>query len=110
MQQYKQEMSDMISCLEIFLVYSEYEFFRKAERILLKILNELKFSLKEIKKISLEETSPLLMKTSNTHVCIPGFYSPNEPVVYISSFYNELDVINSKQRPKKLIIIGSDSK
>lgn len=43
-------------------------------------------------------------------MCIPGFYAPNEPVVYISSFYNELAVINSKQRPKKLIIIGSDGK
>ena len=50
------------------------------------------------------------MRMVNTHVCIPGFYNPNEPIVNISSFYNQLDVINSKQRPKKLIIIGGDSK
>lgn len=50
------------------------------------------------------------MRMNNTHVCIPGSYTPNEENVYISSFYNELDVINSKQRPKKLIMIGSDSK
>lgn len=46
MQQYRQDVSDIINCLQLFLLYDETEFFRKAERIIIKIMDELKFSLK----------------------------------------------------------------
>ena len=39
-----------------------------------------------------------------------GTYSPYLPNVKIDSFRNQIQIIHSKQRPKKMIIIGSDGK
>ena len=90
---------------------NEPELFRRAERLIYRILGELRLSLKEVKKIYLEETSPLLMKMKNTSVCLPGSYKPSSPSnILIHSFRNELRVLISKQRPKKLIIEGNDGK
>lgn len=41
---------------------------------------------------------------------MPGLYQPNKPVVRIQGFHNELAVLQSKQRPRKLLIYGSDGK
>ena len=51
------------------------------------------------------------MKMTNTSVCLPGSYKPSSPSkILIDAFKNELKVLISKQRPKKLIILGSDGK
>ena len=64
-----------------------------------------------VKKLSLEESSPVLMRMTNTKVCLPGSYKPYSAAnIFIHSFKSELRVLFSKQRPKKLIIIGSDGK
>lgn len=46
--------------LELYLDMDETELFRKAERIIYRVLGELNISLKAIEKISLDETSPKL--------------------------------------------------
>lgn len=43
-------------------------------------------------------------------LAIPGSYLPNQPVCRISSFNSSLQVITSKQRPRKLCMRGSDGK
>lgn len=46
-----------------------------------------------------------------TSVCLPGSYSPfSSQNIMIDSFKNEIKVLVSKQRPKKLIILGTDGK
>jgi hypothetical protein len=41
-----------------------------------------------MKKVSLEEASPLLEKYKSSKVCIPGSYKPHGENVYIASFRN----------------------
>jgi FKBP12-rapamycin complex-associated protein len=41
---------------------------------------------------------------------IPGLYQPNKKGVKIIGFSNELSVLQSKQRPRKLTIYGDDNK
>ena len=43
-------------------------------------------------------------------LAIPGSYVPNQPVIRISQVNSSLQVITSKQRPRKLQIIGSNGK
>ena len=43
-------------------------------------------------------------------LAIPGSYVPNQPVIRISQVNSSLQVITSKQRPRKLCIIGSNGK
>lgn len=41
-------------------------------------------------------------------LAVPGTYIAGEPLVRIQSFAPQLHVISSKQRPRKLTILGSD--
>ena len=43
-------------------------------------------------------------------LAIPGSYVPNQPVIRISQVNSSLQVITSKQRPRKLCIVGSNGK
>lgn len=43
-------------------------------------------------------------------LAIPGSYVPNQPVIRISQVNSSLQVITSKQRPRKLCITGSNGK
>jgi len=43
-------------------------------------------------------------------LAILGSYVPNQPVIRISQVNSSLQVITSKQRPRKLCIVGSNGK
>ncbi len=43
-------------------------------------------------------------------VCLFGEYNPAIEPIYITSFKNELKIIPSKQRPKKIVVRGSNEK
>lgn len=58
--------------------------------------------------LELQYCSPLLMDARNLELAVPGTYQPCAPIVNISSFVPTLSIIASKQRPRKLTIIGSD--
>ncbi|KAJ6299158.1 hypothetical protein OIU76_020180 [Salix suchowensis] len=58
--------------------------------------------------LDLQSVSPELVECCNLELAVPGTYRADLPVVTIASFAPELVVITSKQRPRKLTIIGSD--
>ena len=62
------------------------------------------------KKVYLKNVAPALVESNNYLSSIPGLYKPNSPIIRIVSFANELSVLQSKQRPRKLKIFGSDGK
>jgi len=61
-------------------------------------------------KLDLEEVSPKLLAARDLAVAVPGTYHAFRPVVCISSFNRYLNVIESKQRPRKLRLTGTDGK
>lgn len=40
---------------------------------------------------------------------MPGTYDPNQPIIRIQSIAPSLQVITSKQRPRKLTLMGKDT-
>lgn len=56
----------------------------------------------------LQYVSPALVRAQGTELAVPGTYIAGEPLVTISAFAPQLHVISSKQRPRKLSIMGSD--
>ncbi|KAJ4958930.1 hypothetical protein NE237_026041 [Protea cynaroides] len=58
--------------------------------------------------LDLQSVSPELVNCRNLELAVPGTYRAGSPVVTIASFAPQLVVITSKQRPRKLTIIGSD--
>ncbi|EGG15157.1 protein kinase [Cavenderia fasciculata] len=58
--------------------------------------------------LELQYISPKLMNSVDMDLVVPGTYRAGEPIIRIQSFSSILSVIPSKQRPRKLTIIGSD--
>ena len=74
-----------------------YQVFRRISR-----------QLPQMTSLDLTYCSPKLLASKDLDLAIPGTYKSGQPVVRISSFDATLGVINSKQRPRKLIVNGSD--
>lgn len=64
--------------------------------------------LQSLTTLDLQSVSPELLECRNLELAIPGTYRADSPVVTIASFVDQLVVITSKQRPRKLTIHGSD--
>ncbi|CAN0880168.1 Serine/threonine-protein kinase TOR [Linum grandiflorum] len=57
-----------------------------------------------------QSASPDLVQCRDLELAVPGTYQADAPVVTIASFAPQLAIIQSKQRPRKLTILGSDGK
>eukprot|EP01132_Coremiostelium_polycephalum_P002833 gene2833-3519_t len=64
--------------------------------------------LPQILTLELQYSSPKLLESVDMELAIPGTYKAGEPIIRIQSFSPILTIIQSKQRPRKLTIIGSD--
>ncbi|OMO63404.1 hypothetical protein COLO4_32473 [Corchorus olitorius] len=64
--------------------------------------------LQSLTTLDLQSVSPELVDCRDLELAVPGTYRAESPVVTIASFARQLDVITSKQRPRKLTIHGSD--
>jgi len=73
-----------------------------------KIFRLLDKQLVQMKALELHQVSPKLLTAKDLEVAIPGTYRANKPLVTVKSFHPQLQVIPSKQRPRKLTITGSD--
>ena len=60
--------------------------------------------------IHLENVSPKLLSIQETVLSLPGLYKPNKLEIYINGFCSQLPVQNSKQKPRRILIYGTDGK
>lgn len=60
--------------------------------------------------IDLQYVSPRLLSAENLELVVPGTYKSGKPMIRITRFVPKLSVIASKQRPRRLAIMGSDGK
>ena len=54
--------------------------------------------------------APFLVTSKKYNSSIPGMYVPRKNCVKIAGFSNELTILLSKQRPRKLTVFGNDGK
>ncbi|ESO95689.1 hypothetical protein LOTGIDRAFT_214800 [Lottia gigantea] len=66
--------------------------------------------LPQLTSLELQYVSRKLLQCQDLELAVPGTYQPNQPVVKIKRVKSSLQVITSKQRPRKLSIYGSDGK
>lgn len=74
-----------------------YQVFRRISR-----------QLPQVTALELTYCSPKLLNSKDLDLAVPGTYKSGQPVVRIMSFETTFSVINSKQRPRKLNVHGSD--
>ncbi|ORZ13215.1 armadillo-type protein [Absidia repens] len=92
-----QESRDLNNLNQAWELY--YQVFKRIQR-----------QLPQLTSLELQYISPRLLEARNLELCVPGYYRSGEPIVRIAKFNPSLTVIASKQRPRKLTIIGSDGK
>lgn len=63
---------------------------------------------KIIFELDLRLISPALLGARDLELAIPGTYAPGAPVVRIARFEGSMNVIVSKQAPRKLSLFGDD--
>ncbi|XP_074653906.1 serine/threonine-protein kinase mTOR-like [Tubulanus polymorphus] len=64
--------------------------------------------LPQLTSLELQYVSPKLLMCRNLELAVPGTYDPNQPIIQIKQVQSSLQVITSKQRPRKLSIFGSN--
>lgn len=64
--------------------------------------------LPQLTSLELHYVSPKLLLCRDLELAVPGSYVPNQPIVRIAYIQSSLQVITSKQRPRKLCIKGSN--
>jgi serine/threonine-protein kinase mTOR len=74
------------------------------------IYKRVKDSFENIRKIYLKNVAPFLLTSQKYRSTIPGLYAPAKDCVRVTGFANELMILQSKQRPRKLTVLGSDGK
>ncbi|KAL2759917.1 hypothetical protein ACRALDRAFT_1038929 [Sodiomyces alcalophilus JCM 7366] len=74
-----------------------YQVFRRISR-----------QLPQLTSLELPYCSPKLLAAKDLDLAVPGTYRSGQPIVRIMEFDGTFTVINSKQRPRKISLMGSD--
>lgn len=74
-----------------------YQVFRRISR-----------QLPQLNALELTYVSPNLLNAKDLDLAVPGTYQSGKPVIRIIQFEGTFNVISSKQRPRKLGLLGSD--
>ena len=103
---------DLNTALQLLLDYQKYNdlFYLKEAW---DIYQELFLNMREkgIKNnYNLSDVSPILENFTESEASMLGIYRSDSPIIKISGFKNTINVLRSKQRPKKITIYGSDGK
>lgn len=108
----------MAACPRLSLLTIDTQVFKKVEK-----------QLPQLTTLDLQYVSPGLLKARNLELAVPGklfcsssltpeltkqtlqgTYQSGRPVIRINSFATKLTVISSKQRPRRLLLKGSDGR
>lgn len=87
-----QDVNDLNQAWDLY-----YQVFRRISR-----------QLPQVTTLELTYCSPKLLNAKSLDLAVPGTYRSGQEIVRIMSFETTFSVINSKQRPRKLNVNGSD--
>lgn len=93
-----------------FLVTGDVKHVTQAWEFYYHVFKKISKQLPNLTSLELQYVSPKLLKCSNLELAVPGVYHPNKPIIKIAKIKGDLQVITSKQRPRKLCIKGSNGK
>jgi FKBP12-rapamycin complex-associated protein len=75
-----------------------------------RVFRALNKALPALMALDLPSASPRLLGAHDLELAVPGTYAPGAPVVRITSVCPHVDVIASKQRPRRVTLSGSDGR
>ncbi|MCP9257960.1 Serine/threonine-protein kinase mTOR [Dirofilaria immitis] len=109
-QTYENELKEAWNACRCYLRSQNAKELNQAWDLYYIVFRKISSQLRQLTSLDLNYVSPRLVKARDLELAVPGTYDPNAPLVTISSINNTLQVINSKQRPRKVVMKGSDGK
>ncbi|KAJ1361790.1 hypothetical protein KIN20_021134 [Parelaphostrongylus tenuis] len=109
-QTYYCELSDAYKFCQAFKRTENVKELTQAWEIYCQVFKKITAQLRQLTSLDLNYISPMLMKAKDLELAVPGTYDPSQPVVGIASIGTHLQVISSKQRPRKMTIRGSNGR
>ena len=114
-QLFRGDLKKAYQLLQDYLNYNDITYFKEAWDIYYSCWNSISSNFQEDEDIDLKNISLELFNFTQSQIEIPGIYQnrvnvEEGSVVKISSFSKNIQILNSKQHPRKIVIIGSDNK
>ncbi|KAM6497086.1 phosphatidylinositol 3-kinase [Amanita muscaria] len=109
-QVFGRELHEAREACRRFRIYGDVSELDKAWDIYYGVFKKVEKQLPQLTTLDLQYVSPSLLKARNLDLAVPGTYQAGRPIVRIASFATKLTVIASKQRPRRLLIKGSDGR
>nr|CAD2129462.1 unnamed protein product [Meloidogyne enterolobii] len=107
---YYKDLKDAFEHCEVFRRTGNQKEMTAAWDLYYNIFKRISNQLRQMNTLDLNYISPRLCKARNLELSIPGTYDPNAPLITIASMQPHLQIIMSKQRPRKIYMRGSDGK
>lgn len=105
-QTYYKELKDAHEHCEAFQRTGNQKEITQAWDLYYNVFKRISAQLRTMSMLDLNYISPRLAKAQNLEIAVPGTYDPGSPLITIASVHNHLQVIMSKQRPRKVLIRG----
>ncbi|CAF1458633.1 unnamed protein product [Adineta ricciae] len=104
--------NDLLQAYQHFCQFCETadkEKFPMVFQLYFQIYQRLHTHLQSMTALALDEVSPqLLIHCRDLELAIPGTYKPHKPPITIRNIHSNVKIITSKQRPRKISMMGSD--
>lgn len=105
-QNYYRELKDAFDHCHEFTRTGNQKEITQAWDLYYRVFKRISVQLRTMSSLDLNYISPKLLNSQNMEISIPGTYDPFGPVITIASIVPHLEVITSKQRPRKMSIRG----
>ncbi|XP_063895225.1 serine/threonine-protein kinase mTor isoform X1 [Helicoverpa armigera] len=110
LQMYGRDLQEAHRWLELYKESGEDRYLNEAWDLYYHVVRRIGTQFRSLTSLELQYVSKRLHTCKDLELAVPGSYVPNEKVIRISHIHSHLQVIKSKQRPRRLTIQGSDGK
>ena len=107
-QTYGRDLADALDWCRNYQRTGNNDDLNQAWELYYQVFRKISKQLPQLTTLELQYVSPKLMAVRDLELAMPGTYRSGEPVTMIASFVETLTVMTSKQRPRRLNILGSD--
>jgi serine/threonine-protein kinase mTOR len=109
-QAYGRDLTEALKWCELYKKSLNIRDLNQAWDLYYHVFRRISRQLPQLTSLELQYVSPKLLACHNLELAVPGSYAPGQELIKIESIQTNLQVITSKQRPRKLGIRGSNGK
>ncbi|NP_001171773.1 target of rapamycin isoform 1 [Bombyx mori] len=110
LQMYGRDLQEARRWCELYKESNEERYLNEAWDLYYHVVRRIQAQFRSLTSLELQYVSKRLHSCKDLELAVPGSYVPNQKIINISYIHSNLQVIKSKQRPRRLTIQGSDGK